>query len=226
MIAPPGNPILEGQMFSLSDGINTLTFEFNDQADRHRAWRRAGCRSTTSRTTPTIVIAQRIRTAINSPPGAGGAEHPGPTGRWRLGTGSTTNQVNLIGPVSVPVPGGVHVPTLSTTHDYGDRNRFRDQGQIILQGNEISNSSQWGILIDAGARNAADGNAPHNGPCRILREAQLERLVPGVVVTNNVIHNNAPGRHPLQRRSATADRRARFRSAGSSTTRCSARAAR
>ena len=79
------------------------------------------------------------------------------------------------------------------TEEHGDTNRFRDQGQIILQGNEIKNSSEWGILIDGAPRIAADGNLAHNGPNRNLRELNVDRLVPGVVVVNNVVHNNGLG---------------------------------
>ena len=85
------------------------------------------------------------------------------------------------------------IPNVSFIDQRGDQNQFRDQGQIILQGNEIRASSQWGILIDAAARQGADGNAAHPGPVRVLREPNVERLLPGVVVMNNVIHNNTAG---------------------------------
>nr|WP_052303618.1 GEVED domain-containing protein [Pirellula staleyi] len=77
--------------------------------------------------------------------------------------------------------------------ELGDKNLFRDQGQILLYGNTISNSSQWGILVNNGTRTAADGNAPHQGPVRNLREQNIDRLVPGVVISNNVIHSNTVG---------------------------------
>lgn len=74
---------------------------------------------------------------------------------------------------------------------YGDENQFRDQGQIILDGNRVSNSANWGILIDDGARD--NGAAPHQSPPRNLREINNQRLVPGVVVMNNVVYNNIEG---------------------------------
>ncbi|MDX1948229.1 MAG: DVUA0089 family protein [Pirellulaceae bacterium] len=79
------------------------------------------------------------------------------------------------------------------TEPLGDWNHFRDQGQILLFGNEIRGSSQWGILIDSGTRVAADGNAPHQGPPRNLRELNTTRQVPGVVVMNNTIYDNVVG---------------------------------
>ncbi|MBC7853506.1 MAG: hypothetical protein IAF94_08725, partial [Pirellulaceae bacterium] len=77
--------------------------------------------------------------------------------------------------------------------EFGDKNLFRDQGQIILQGNRVSSSLQFGIVIDAGARVAADGLLPHQGPARNLREPNVQRLVPGVVVVNNTIFDNRLG---------------------------------
>lgn len=74
---------------------------------------------------------------------------------------------------------------------YGDNNLFRDQGQIILDGNRVSNSAQWGILIDDGARD--NGSGPHTSPTRILRETNVQRLTPGVVVMNNVVFDNLVG---------------------------------
>lgn len=77
--------------------------------------------------------------------------------------------------------------------ELGDKNLFRDQGQILLYGNTVSNSSQWGILVNNGTRTAADGNAAHQGPVRNLREQNIDRLVPGVVIANNVIFSNNAG---------------------------------
>jgi hypothetical protein len=72
---------------------------------------------------------------------------------------------------------------------YGDENLHRDQGQLILEGNRISNSSQWGILVNNGTRD--NGTAPHAGPTRHLRERN--DIVPGTVIVNNVIFNNGSG---------------------------------
>ncbi len=77
--------------------------------------------------------------------------------------------------------------------EFGDKNLFRDQGQIILQGNKVSNASQFGIVIDSGVRVPADGFLPHQGPDRNLREPNVQRLVPGVVVVNNTIYDNRQG---------------------------------
>ena len=114
----------------------------------------------------------------------------------------TTNRVNVVGPATLVSSG----PLTGTTFDQvlgafayekdqkiGDANRFRDQGQIILQGNTIRNSQNYGILVDNGARTAADGNAPHPGAVQTLTQPNVQQLIPGVVIDNNVLFNNRVG---------------------------------
>jgi hypothetical protein len=72
----------------------------------------------------------------------------------------------------------------------GDQNRFRDQGQLLVHSNFISNSADFAINIDAGPR---DGQNPLPGAPRVTREVNSQRLVPGVVVENNVVFANATG---------------------------------
>jgi hypothetical protein len=111
---------------------------------------------------------------------------------WTVNPSATTATITtLLELLPIDAPGAMNF--LAFTEQYGDQNLFRDQGQIILQGNEIKNSAQWGILIDSGSRVTADGGSPHPGPTRILREPNTERLVPGVVVANNVIYGNGTG---------------------------------
>jgi hypothetical protein len=117
---------------------------------------------------------------------------------WSVNPSATTATIStLLELVPVGTTGDFNFRTYglhdARRSDYGDRNHFRDQGQILLIGNEISNSNQWGILVDNGVRNAVDGNTPHTGPVRLTREANTTRLLPGVVVTNNVVHRNTVG---------------------------------
>ena len=76
--------------------------------------------------------------------------------------------------------------------DVGDQNLERDQGQLILKNNRISDVLEVGILIEPGDRDVSSlvplaGDLPHSGPVRNLRELNNELLVPGVTVTNNII---------------------------------------
>jgi hypothetical protein len=68
----------------------------------------------------------------------------------------------------------------------GDKNTERQQGQFIVESNLISNASQYGISITAGDREEGT-NAPGMGVARNLPVLNSGRLVPGAVVTNNVV---------------------------------------
>ena len=81
----------------------------------------------------------------------------------------------------------------------GDSNRHRDQGQIIINSNMISNSANFGVLIDAGSRTTvtdagAGNNRPHQGaPINVPSAANSQRLATGVTVKNNVIYDSVQG---------------------------------
>ena len=81
--------------------------------------------------------------------------------------------------------------------DFGDSNQFRDQGQILIQQNSVTDSAEFGIVADAGDRNPANvplsGTLPHQGPVRNLQELNTENLVPGVVIENNVVARGGTG---------------------------------
>ncbi len=74
----------------------------------------------------------------------------------------------------------------------GDSNPVRDQGQVVIHSNSISNSAEFGIRYDAGPRDAG-GSLPHPGAVRNLNEFNTARLVRGVAIANNTINNNAIG---------------------------------
>ena len=68
----------------------------------------------------------------------------------------------------------------------GDDNVPRQQGQFIIESNSIVSASTFGIRIDAAAREAGT-NAPAPGVVRNLPVLNANRLVPGVVVVNNIV---------------------------------------
>ena len=98
-------------------------------------------------------------------------------------------QANSIATTALPIlKGGI----LGTVHDaVGDRNTPREQGQIIIHGNQIQNQLEFGISVDASTRDA-NGN-PVAGPVRNLRELNTFSLVPGATLTNNVLASNGDG---------------------------------
>ena len=67
----------------------------------------------------------------------------------------------------------------------GDSNHPREQGQFIIESNLVSSAKTYGISIDA----SRDGgtNAPNPGTVLNTAAPNSARLVPGVVVTNNVL---------------------------------------
>ena len=134
LIASPANEISDGQTFTLSDGLNSLTFEFDDV-------------TISDGVTPGNVRIPfnpmmfdfatgdlRPQTARGSggghsrrdqqPGGAGGAEdHGGPGRRDRQSGSSSTNSViNLFGNVDSPVID----PALQVTSTTSDGNQLRD----------------------------------------------------------------------------------------------------
>ncbi len=69
----------------------------------------------------------------------------------------------------------------------GDNNEERDQGQIIIRGNEITDVTGWGIVYDSGTRDGGDANLPHLGSVLPLVEVNEQRLLPGVTIENNLV---------------------------------------
>lgn len=68
----------------------------------------------------------------------------------------------------------------------GDRNLHRDQGQLIIRGNTITNIEDNGLHLDFGARDFGT-NFAHPGSPRNLPTLNSSNLSRGVTVENNVI---------------------------------------
>ena len=73
----------------------------------------------------------------------------------------------------------------------GDAAVARPQGVVIVQDNRITNSLADGVLATAAPREGLPGdgntNLPHPGGVRNLPTLDVQRLVPGVVIENNII---------------------------------------
>jgi hypothetical protein len=74
----------------------------------------------------------------------------------------------------------------------GDSSPAREQGQFVVESNFISYARDYGISIDAGARDAR-GLIPHPGSAQNYATLNGGRLVPGAFVVNNVVELSAPG---------------------------------
>ncbi len=73
----------------------------------------------------------------------------------------------------------------------GDQNTEREQGQLRIEANTVRFASGYGILVDAGSRDAT--GVPHPGGIRNLPTLNAGRLVPSLTVRNNVIAESGVG---------------------------------
>jgi hypothetical protein len=160
------------------DGSTPLpAFDSDNDPAPHEGF--AGGDSYTAFTAPSdgfyyVAVSGQGNQNYNGNTGAGSVN--GSTGRYRL-------------EISRSLPRTTDI-VQQNNRPYGDGNLHREQGQLILEGNRISSSLNWGILVDDGARDS--GTAPHQTAPRNLREVPND-TVPGVVIVNNIIFNNNTG---------------------------------
>ncbi len=165
---------MDGETFTISDGLNRRVFEFDLDGLVTLGNVAIPILGTETRSE----IARLMFTAINSQTGATFLAFAQPPVEERIDIAhadSVSEDVEWYEFKAIEYAG------------IGDKNAdIRDQGQIILQGNRITNSSQFGIAIDSGERDYAGS---HPGAVRNLRELNTSRLVTGVVVSNNIVAN-------------------------------------
>ncbi|QDV71228.1 Dockerin type I repeat protein [Rosistilla carotiformis] len=228
--APSPDQVYDGQTFTLSDGTNTVTFEFDDttilpgQPGSGVTAGNVRVPFDPSGTMSRAALGRSIRDAIN---GAQAQETLAVSASMSdgsvngsttvLGSPSNSHVISLHGVVAVDNFGSsnfadlnnqlptatdaagnlipddyiLHGVDIFNSVDGGDRNRKRDQGQILLQGNVITDALTYGINIIPGDRDTAisplAGTLPHAGPPRATQEFNDERLAPGVSVFNNIV---------------------------------------
>ncbi|MGB7323352.1 MAG: Ig-like domain-containing protein [Rubripirellula sp.] len=210
-----GAEIVDGDTFTLSNGSETLTFEFNDVT-------MAALTSTPSPTNVSIDylvsdsagdIADRIRNLINSSSVQSvlGVVATSASGERNDPTDPT---ILIHGYLAATALGGINLgsPQSGQTHltgvvtggnivrgiDNGDSNRARDQGVFIVDSNVISFSSDTAIDISAGevtpgVKVPDEGNRPKPGAVANLPTLSTEDLVHGAVVQNNLLISNGTG---------------------------------
>lgn len=194
----------DGDQFVIADGLRSLTFEFDDNSVNDGV--AAGIVEVGFLSTFTAdQIAESIRDAINATSTQNILDVRGLSGDGPdSGTASTSSLVHLVGNAVSDNFGNTNfavTPGLALSfevHDRrGDANLLREQGQIIVQGNQITDAEQYGIDVQAGVRNPGivdnGGNIPHPGSPIRFEEPNAEDLVPGVVVINNVVANSGTG---------------------------------
>ncbi len=75
----------------------------------------------------------------------------------------------------------------------GDLNREREQGQFVIEANFISDSLARGINVQPGAAQGSGGGVSHPGSLINYPQVNSNRLIPGVVIANNVIVGDSTG---------------------------------
>ncbi|HQU41252.1 MAG TPA: sialidase family protein, partial [Pirellulales bacterium] len=81
---------------------------------------------------------------------------------------------------------------LITYNHQGDSNVVPLQGQVIIQDNRISNSLNYGIVVQAAPRDAG-GSTPYPGVPMNFQPLNTDGVVPGATITNNLLVGNSQG---------------------------------
>ena len=81
---------------------------------------------------------------------------------------------------------------LITYNHQGDSNVVPLQGQVIIQDNRISNSLNYGIVVQAAPRDAG-GSTPYPGVPMNFQPLNTDGVVPGATITNNLLVGNSRG---------------------------------
>ncbi len=201
LVPPAGSDITDGDTFTISDGIKTLTFEYDDDDSVAEGNVRVSFQASDT----AQQVGGSIRDAINSL-----------DVQLTIGVTATVSAATIRGTNfadgTIPSEPLYQLVDLAGTaivtgiqhlmyNGNGDVNRFRDQGQVIIHSNFITHSRDFGIVADAGTRDVEPRLqtaflAPHAGAARNLRELNNQPdggLAPGAVIENNVITNEGLG---------------------------------
>ena len=184
LLARAGADLSDGDTFTLSDGSQSVTFEY-DSDDNHTLG------NAVVSFTPTDTAEEVSNSIIASINGAGVQT----TLEIQAGDGGG-GRVHLYG--NAIATGEIEYLAQSGS---GDANRFRDQGQMLIHSNLIHDAAGWGINMVGGQSDSTDGapvgfHAPQFTPVRnlqILNDEPLSGLIPGATIENNVLAGNGLG---------------------------------
>ncbi|MCR9199839.1 MAG: hypothetical protein NXI04_14485 [Planctomycetaceae bacterium] len=198
---PDFNDIADNSTVTISDGNREVTFEFIDNTDgtttgtpgnffiQYSAVSRQAIVSGNSFSS----LAAAFREAVNSSAVQGVIEIAATLSDGVASISSNgTSTVNLTGNAIVTV-GATGAVNVLTSDSYGDDNHFRDQGQIIIESSIFRDASEFGILAQLNETPRGTGDLATPGGPRNLIERNPDGLVPGIVVVNNLLHDNASG---------------------------------
>ncbi|MCA9125525.1 MAG: tandem-95 repeat protein [Planctomycetales bacterium] len=212
LVAPAGSSIQDGDSFSISDGGNSITFEFSLDATTalgHVAIRYA-------QTDADFIIARKIRDAINNPSVQSRLDVRAATSSGLdVGTAGRDVRINLHGSASFQTVSAANpAGEIQVIYHEGssDKNVQRDQSQIIIQNSYIRESRDYGIWSEAAARlpDPRDAVSPFTFSAPLQAKPNLVGtqavrnllvpndgvqggLLPGLVVRNNVLEEGGLG---------------------------------
>ena len=190
---PDGSHFTDGDIFTLGDGIDPVTFEF----DTGGGVGVGNIRVPFLGTDPDFIVARSIRDAINSQSVQTVLDvTAGMSDGTIVGAAGNDNRLNLYG--NAVFSGNIPV---TAHYGQGDTNLLREQGQVLVHSNYITDSLDWGILSEGGKRDAeplvpVNFLQSHNAPVRNLLSVNnlpVGGLTPGVVIENNVIAGEGLG---------------------------------
>ena len=160
IVAPDGADVADGDAFSLSDGLVTITFEFS--TDGSTGFGNIPVRISNAFTAGQV--AQRIRDAINSPNVQSRLRISAASSDGQV-TGATSNaEINLFGEATFRTilasdPAGEVQLILNSGN--ADQNIERDQGQILVQNSFVRHARDWGVWSEPGERILQDPAQRH-----------------------------------------------------------------
>ncbi|MDZ4850413.1 MAG: tandem-95 repeat protein [Pirellulaceae bacterium] len=149
LIVPSVSLISDGATFQISDGANSVDFEFNSAGSV-----KSGSVSINFTAAPVAdsvaIIAERIRDAINSSGIQSRLRVQAASGDGTQSGAQTGNRINLFGAAKVSGFFNTTDLNLLVFSGNGDQNINRDQGQTIVSGNTIRQSRDYGVWSEAG----------------------------------------------------------------------------
>ncbi|WP_372717777.1 DVUA0089 family protein [Novipirellula sp.] len=215
VVQSSGSQIVDGDTFEISNGFETVRFEFNDVT--------VSALTTPADSTNFVIeyrvsdtaaqVAQTIRNAINSGSvrAALGVEATTRSGTLTDGTDPVIvfhgyAAASNLGSIDFTSPESGHTHLLGVItggnvvlgEDNGDQNLHRDQGQFIVDSNVISFSSGTALNLSAsdvgpGNKVPDEGDRPKPGAVQNFPTINSEQLIPGAIVQNNLLINNGNG---------------------------------
>lgn len=209
LLVQDGASVAEAETFRISDGNNTIVFEFDSNGVVGSDTLPNGTIVVRTAvpfdlTTSAIEMAEAVVTAINDlyvlanksstdniafnvRANFGGAGRVELFDAASIGTSQSVSfQIALDGGPPLEFVDGDDLADLQgSPFTRGDQNTFRDQGYTLIGFNTISDSAEYGILVDSPVRD--EPNQPHPGSVRNLHSINTDRLVPGISLFNNLL---------------------------------------